>query len=251
MWIYVWSNEIKNAYIGANPIKEIFAWENKVRPEWKREPNANTVAYRPLNSTTTNTDQSWNGYNLTKTWGSFTTLWNVSCFYNGGSTTWYFNLTSASKIPSWNTDRTICLWVNPSNYTTSYDRYVFAYWENSNWKSMKIMLTKQWYFRAYIYGNSITSTYRKVPWWHQLTITTSWNTFNFYENWALIWSDNSWTINTTSISSSYPLRLMRLNSSTSDNYQIRWYLSEVIIEDKTWTADEVLAYYNQTKWNYE
>jgi len=51
-WIQQSPKELKSAYIG-----------DYIAP---REPNANTVAYWPLNSTTTVNDQSWNWYNLTQ-----------------------------------------------------------------------------------------------------------------------------------------------------------------------------------------
>ena len=44
--------------------------------------------------------------------------------------------------------------------------------------------------------------------------------------------------------------MMRQNTSSSSNYQVRGYLSEVIIENKTRPADEIAAYYNQTKSKY-
>lgn len=243
-WVTQWTTE------KSKEVKAVYLWENKVRPEWKREPNANTVAYRPLNSTTTNTDQSWNGYNLRQTWGSFTTLDGVDCFYNGWSTTGYFNLTSASKIPSWNADRTILLRANSKSYSSSYDRAILQYGSNANGSQLTIALSTSNNAAALTYNYAVTWDTMTSWKWVSLAFTYSWGTWKFYQDGVLKWSANT-SLSTTAISSSYPLRLMRRNTSTSSNYQFRWYLSEVIIEDKAWTADEVLAYYNQTKWNYE
>ena len=33
MWIYAWNKQLKEAYIGSTPVKEIYLWNTKVRPE--------------------------------------------------------------------------------------------------------------------------------------------------------------------------------------------------------------------------
>lgn len=33
MWIYAWNKQLKEAYVGSTPVKEIYHWETKVRPE--------------------------------------------------------------------------------------------------------------------------------------------------------------------------------------------------------------------------
>ena len=235
MWLYVWTSPLKKAYIG----------------KWEWSPNANTVAYRPLNSTTTVNDQSGNSYNLTQTWGSFGTYNGIDCFYNGWSTTGYFTLTSWANIPTGNTNRTILVWAYPTGYNSSYARYFLCYGEQTSWKGCRLYINTSSKPTADIYTNAITgSTNMSTSGWSLLTFTSTGNTFNFYVNWTSVWSNSSWTINTREISSSYPLRLMRSNISTSSNYQVRGYISEVIIENKTRTADEIADYYNQTKWNY-
>lgn len=233
-WNNVYAMPLKEAYIG----------------RWKWSPNANTVAYRPLNSTTTVNDQSWNSYNLTQTWGSFGTYNGVDCFYNGNSTAGYFDLTSWANIPTGNADRTILMWAYPTGYNSSYSRYFIDYGGSSAGTAVYVDINTSWKPYASIYSTGITgSNAMSTSSWSLLTFTSTGNTFNFYVNWASIWS-SSWTINTTAISSSYPLRLMRQNTASSSNYQVRGYISEVIIENKTRTADEIANYYNQTKANY-
>lgn len=231
----LYEHSLKAAYIG--------------KPEWT--PWANTVAYRPLNSTTTVNDQSGNGYNLTQTWGSFGTYNGVDCFYNGWSTTGYFTLTSWANIPTGNTNRTILLWAYPTGYSSSYARYFLDYGGSSAGTAVYLSLSTAQKPNASIYSTSVTgSTNMSTSGWSLLTFTSTGNTFNLYVNGTSVWTSSSWTINTTALSSSYPLRLMRQNTSTSNNYQVRGYISEVIIENKTRTADEIADYYNQTKSNY-
>lgn len=258
MWIYIWTTEPKSIYVWTTPVKEVYVWTTKVRPsEWK--PWANTVAYRPLNSTTTVKDQSWNNYNLTQTGGSFGTYNGVNCFYNGGGTTGYFTLTSGAKIPSGNASRTILMRTNIPETNYNYQRYFIEYWRHQDGDAVFIEnhrpSSSSSYFRCSAgFWNSgyatTTDSYLSLNTWYSFAFVYS-NTMNLYVNGTLAKSTSpTRTINTTAISSSYPLRIMKWATSTSNNYQVRWYISEVIIENKARTADEILAYYNQTKGNY-
>jgi hypothetical protein len=230
----MFEHELKNAYIG------------EVWTPW-----ANTVAYRPLTETTTMYDQSWNNYNLTKTDdGSFTTLWNVSCFYNGWSSIGYFTLNSAPKIPSGNADRTILLWARPSSYSSSYSRYFLDYGGSSAGTAVYLTINTSKKYYASVSSKGITWNTMPTNAWSLMTFVSSGNTFYLYANGELQWSNSNATINTTAVSSSYPFSLMGQNTSTSTNYQVRWYLSEVIIEDRAWTATEIANYFNNNKEKY-
>lgn len=218
----------------------------------QRQPWANTVAYRPLNSTTTVSDQSGNNHTLTQTWGSFGTYNWVDCFYNGGSSLGYLELETAPNIPSGNADRTISFWAYPTSYNRYYDRYFFSYGDfAANGKAVYLVIGSNWKMMADVLGGAIFSTNTmSTSGWSLLTFTTSWNTFSVYENGELVWSNSSITINTRAVASPYSLRLMEWRDSTSLNYQVQWYLSEVIIENKTRTATEISNYYNITKSKY-
>ena len=63
----MFEHELKNAYIGEAP----------------RSPWSSTIAYYPLNSSTTVNDMSGNGYTLTNDWASFWTYGWVDCAYFG------------------------------------------------------------------------------------------------------------------------------------------------------------------------
>lgn len=225
-------------------LKKRYVWVDYQWTPWD-----NTVAYRPLNSTTTVNDQSGNGYTLTQTWGSFTTLDWVDCFYNGWSTTGYFTLESAPLIPIGNSDRTISLWLNPTTYSTSYDNAPLSYWNRSiSWDAVYMRIDTSGNYLAGVQTENINWSSMIANSWTLLTFTSSWNTFSFYINWVLQGSNSDATISTAAISSSYPFYLMKLASTSS--HQVRWYLSEVIIEDKNWTATEILNYFNDNKAKY-
>lgn len=248
MWIYIWTTEPKSIYVWTTPVKEVYVGTTKVRPsEWK--PWANTVAYRPLNSTTTVNDQSWNNYNLTQTGGSFGTYNGVNCFYNGGSTTGYFTLTSGAKIPSGNASRTILLWVKPTSSSSSYERVFLHYWANVAYQMVEMYLDTDKRSKVSLSGVASSCGEMTIWSWSLIAFTSTGSHFTLYLNWVAGTTYLA-TLATTAISSSYPLRLMKKNTSSSTNYQVRWYISEVIIEDKARTADEISAYYNQTKGNY-
>lgn len=237
-WVSEDIAELKSAYIG-----------DYIAP---REPNANTVAYWPLNSTTTVNDQSWNWYNLTQHSWWFTTIDWVSCFYtNAWSWSGYLDLTSASLIPTWDAARTILFWIRSTWYSSSRPTYCFNYWwsDQETWFNVFISATTR---------RSLSTNNTTITWWNtqfntrQLIVaTSSWNTFYLYVDWAhkQTATTTQYNINTSAVSSWLPLVLMRRWGSYT-NTQSDWYLSEVIIENRQRSDAEITAYYNHTKWNY-
>lgn len=222
----------------------IYLW---VDERWK--PWANTVAYRPLNSTTTVNDQSWNNYNLTQTWWSFTTVNWVDCFYNGWGTTGYLSRATAPNIPTWSADRTISLWIMPTSTSTTI-RDIFNYWSQSlSYGYVWMRTSTSSAYQANVQYTSITGDSVQTDVWALLTFVSSSSSFSFYVNGVLI-GTKSGTLNTQAVSSSYPLMLMRNNTNSSTNYQTRWYISEVIIENKAWDDGDIVNYYNDNKSKY-
>lgn len=226
--------------------------ETKIRPVWW-EPWANTVAYRPLNSTTTVNDLSWNNYTLTQNWWIFTTVDGIDCYsYNWGG---YLQLSSAPKIPSWNSDRTIHVRVYPRGYSSSYVKYFlyYGYVTTSENTATGIAITTQW--RPYTTIGRTGVTWYSLGFtniWSLLTMTLSGVNIYLYQNGVLQWSDwasSRYPINTPAISSSVPLVFLR-RYSTDNNGAVNAALSEVIIEDRTRTAQEIADYYNLTKSKY-
>lgn len=223
-------------------IKRVLIWQGWVEKQiypagWK--PWANTVAYYPLNSTTNFTDQSWNGYDLTNSWGSITTFNWVSCAYYSGSTSVYSQNTS---ITFWTT-RTINFWVyvasnrqNPIVWTWAY-----SYWAYS---TIVLWLTPNGYASISNYQNYWLDGTKNLSWgWVNMVWVVNWSDWKVYTNWQL---ELSWwyTLNSWS-----QLKIWwRLGGSGSEYFQ--WYVNEIILENKERTAQEISDYYNQTKSNY-
>jgi len=77
--------------------------------------------------------------------------------------------------------------------------------------------------------------------WYHILYTHDGTTQTIYLNWAPILSQQQ-TINTNS--NAFQIG----DSSQGTNFP--WYLSEMIIEDRAWSAQEVSDYFDLTKWNY-
>lgn len=238
-WIYVWTSEIKNIYVWTTPVKEVYVWTTKVRPTWW-QPWANTIAYYPLTSETTTTDKKWN-YNLTNSWNI---TFGINQWVNCASFNYNWNLTVSNfyNLSQW--DYTVSIRAYKLTQQWSWDRYVYCIGDRST----------RWWTSAIEYDNS---RLRFAMWyddidasvnpWNQrvnvlITYVKSSKTQAIYVNW-----EQKWTRTATYTHTLPDLTLYIWWPSTN-----LWtgYLSNVIIENKTRTSQEIADYYNLTKWNY-
>lgn len=240
-WIYIGTNELKSAYVGTTPVKEIYVWTTKVRPSgW--QPWANTVAYRPLKSDAQ--DYSWNWNHLSQTGTiTYTTLDGVACAkWNGDAS--YLQSTSAS-LPSSGNSRTVAIWY--AEPASTWTHYIVCWGEATTWKTFWLQTSSQ-KFRFTSNSNAGTSTTLTLNKWYSFIVTySSTNKTRMYVNWVADGTQST-SLTTRAVSSSYPIRLFNRNTNT--NYPSSGYLSEVIIENVEWTAQEIADYYNLTKSNY-
>lgn len=226
MWVYLWT---KNAYI----------------------PNTNTVAYRPLTSTTTVNDQSWNSKNMTLSWtvtfGDYN--WIDCAYFNGG----YLYINESLILGA--NPRTISCWFNRENTPSQWG----AFWGMGNASS------KNW-ITAYLHTDpAILWHYgywnRQYDWWftqiptvwtrYLLTFTYTWTNIWVYLNGTYLWTPAYWSVLTTATT-------LNLTSWKTVIAQMphfwapvrKWHITEFIVENKTWTAQEVTDYYNKTKSTY-
>ena len=224
--------ELKNAYIGE------YGWK----------PWSNTVAYYPLTATTTVNDQSGNSRNLTNTNVTFWTNQWVSCasfnwtdsklnyssFYNLSQWDYAINLRAYKLTQTQNDAYIVDMWTHSSSYkgqslVVEYDnnRLRFAFWYDDC--DASVNPSNQW--------TNICCQYKK-----------STNEQFLYVNWVL---NNSRTATNTHLLQNLNLCICGNVISTSQiNYCWKWYLSNLIFENKLWTATEVQNYYNKTKSNY-
>ena len=209
-------------------------------PEQWWQPWANTVAYYPLVADFN--DESWNNKDLsTYTWTpTITTLNWVSCAYYDWS-----SISRNTSISAPIANRTIMAWLN----CTGSGRIMWV-WSN---------VSAYWdYWQSWLQLNNalciddtrdVYSTTQTLPsWWFHLCLAQSWATCTMYINWQYIQEANN--MPTTWNSATWTMVVLggKANYSYSEKYT--WYISNAIVEDKTWNATEVSDYYNQTKWYY-
>ena len=233
-------------------IKRILTWvnweEKQIYPAgWK--PNANTVAWWKLEWDFK--DYSWNNRDLTNSWVTFTLWWpsQVAVFTNSSTYAYYENnsLFNISYPYTFNT------WVKASSIG-SYE-YVFMWVQN--WTDVSTHDKEVWfknynYVYSYVWSWSVSkivsSTTVSTNTWYNVIYTYDWSNQKLYINWNLVW-----TLSTSSSHTWYSSARLTLskNASTSSNvYPFSWNLSHVIVENKAWSWDDALLYYNLTKSNY-
>lgn len=233
--------EITNAYIGSTPIKRATirpnGVEKQVRPSgWGWQPWANTVAYYKFDWNLN--DSSGNNRNMSLYRGSVTywTIWNNK-YGHFDSSTW----TNQVTIPlPW--DFTFLMWVNPQyDYADTYPRAMVDMQYNSSSGCLRLFGTIHPWDWTYYHINTNERHLIVYSW------TQSIGEAKFYcvdEN----YSESGITF--THITGDQKLKLNQIWDANNSNYTNNTYLSEIIIENKVWTDQEIQDYYNQTKANY-
>lgn len=211
---------------------------------WWWQPWTNTIAYYPFDSTNTVNDMkwSWTAYNLTNSWATFWINAWVDCMVCSNSKFVYWNI---ATIPQWATTRTFNFWVynNSAIAPWSVEMYflcgtqdtnqmvLFACWGDNPWDWISQYWSGSW---------ELTSTTREQ--WFNACVVYDGTKFIYYKNWSYI-GDWIYTINTN-------WTFFNIYARSWWDYWEKFY-SNFIIEDKARTAQEVLAYYNATKDNYQ
>lgn len=201
------------------------------------QPGANTVAYYPFTSQTTVYDQSWNQNDLTNAggvifthdyaeWGSRSNLYNN-------------NFVIPSTVYMW-------VWVNAFSFEEYNDRILRSWsdcwmmyawpWDNSG----VFRLEKSGVDAPYIWSWTAQTNKR----YYVFTTGTNGSSLKgwFIDNGVMQSINVSFNMTTSGIV---------LGEGTSGWYDsFRGYMSELIIEDKVWTDQEIMDYFNLTKSNY-
>jgi len=212
----------------------------------KWQPWANTLLYLPLNITDTYLDKSWNNIQTTNNWVTFGTYTsdNVDC--------WYFDWSSNNiAVTPFN--------INFKNYTCAIWSYAigweldakiidmrnniqltFVFW--TGWKGYALTGVKDWNWTATNFN----------PWWNY---TNKWVLvgftmdnwiFKMYIKWDNLDSSQSYTCQLkTAITPDYINIWNEYDNNNSRHYQ--WYLSNLILENKSRSASDWDDYFNQTK----
>ena len=212
---------------------------------WGWQPWANTLFYYKfenslLNEVTWTVDASFNW-----SW-SYDTIWWVQCV--NLNNTW---ISLTAKLPA--NDFTLCRYGNFISFNSNSFNWIFwITWIYSGgihcqfqndvsggiWPCLNIYnyWTEQWNAVA------ISNGYTTGQWYCYALVRNSW-VCTLYVNWVseasmTIWGNNSQ-------SRQYYL----WEAYNSDRYY-HWYMSNAILENVAWTQQEVINYYNSTKWGY-
>ena len=219
-------------------LQKIYIGQNQVRPDTWWKPWANTIAYYKFDWNLN--DSSGNNRNLSMYTGSFsytTTSWGAKYVRFNSSA-----YTNTLSIPFNRTAYTISGWYTLDAVSSSYQKILLDMRADSNYRP-----------RAYSYNNEMVwvvsfegrwATFVANSWYYIVTVYNN-NVVTSYINTNVEWTETySWS------ATSCTLRLNRASDNTSSIYGNGWGISELIIENKARTAQEISDYYNQTKANY-
>lgn len=207
----------------------------------QRKPTASTVAYYKLISSFN--DDSWNNHNPTSTvWGSnisFTTKDGVDCAYCNWWSVWvYYNNFNFS---TWNGVLTWSMWCNKDTY--NHERQVVAttwYWGTTRAKSFWFHNDQFW-----TWGWTNDTYHANAKIWERALYTWTFDgtTTKAYINWELV-NSKAMTYSVDTNNKSW-LFSQTINDWTAQSY--KWYIRDVIIENRVWTAEEIYKYYVKMK----
>lgn len=208
-------------------------------PPSPRQPWANTLVYLPF--TEDLLDHSWNGVTFTQWWTNLSIVNWVADF------SWWYLYKNASYWLS-SLPATVSLWfyargLSPTLETSIINSHIYIWGYNWRWS---------------VLTNDKEVTLECLPWsailtnpidfnkWYYLTYVLKSSGSDLYLNGQKIWTTNSWLVLRDR------LAIWTAWWTTSDfwNHLFDGQMSQVIIEDKERTAQEISDYYNQTKWDY-
>lgn len=201
------------------------------------QPTVNTIAWYPLNSTTTVNDASWNGHN-------WTLNWNITYDSISATFTPQNFIDIPTIIPYWTNPFSISVWW----YYQSWWGCIFFQQFNSSTGNSAIQLWAWWWTCSSWSKwsndwNNITPVSDSV--WNNFVLTYDGSSLKLYLNWTLKWTK------TRTISTATPnYWWIGKGWETYWPWYSDWKISNLIIEDKTRTAQEVADYYDLTKYLY-
>lgn len=212
----------------------------KKKKWWK--PWANTLLYLPLNSTDTYTDKSWKNRTTTNYNVQFWTYQWVDC--------WYFNNAhiQINTLYQHTYPLTVACWCYNTWYTA--DGKIYDTCDNvSNRLTVYYTPTSSRWYTITNKWPEFSANWQYQNRWVLFVATYTSDTKIRYLKWnSLDLSDsnsNSWA---TSFTPTYTNVWNEWNNAA--NRYFLWYMSNLIVENKERTAQEIADYYNQTKANY-
>jgi hypothetical protein len=220
--------EIKKVYLGTTQVYP------SVSPWWQPWPN--TVAYYPLDSTNTVNDLSGNGKNMTNNWMSFGINAGADC---GNAQTWYLSRSSCIFTGTW--AFTLNFWAYRNYDSGTYENAIMI-WQWGGNASLWAGVYNDKVYTFWWNGDHNSGYTMNVGKWYNIVVTRTSNTGTIYVDGVSRWSGSvsfnptSWT---TIIWGGFGWPASR-----------PWFMSQLIMENVCWTAQEVSDYFDLTKWNY-
>lgn len=211
----------------------------KKKKWWK--PWANTIAYYPLTSETTVNDMSGNWHNLTASWTQ--DFW-VHWWVDSVSFNWTQTLTASWLLP-WTATQELT--INQRFYIVSIPSDVDGkiWWtEKSSNSAYAKWTTPEWMWLN-MWSSELYTWVQPIWKW----VFSSQSIKDWYANWTILWDGINYSqtstgaVNLNNIGTNFTL-------GNSSNRRLSCYVSNVIIENKARTAQEIANYYNLTKSNY-
>lgn len=225
-----YEHKVKNIYLG--------------EPWWS--PGENTVLYMPFNNDLL--DHSNNNIQFTNT---NTVLENNTAYFNGSA-----NLINSSFTTYLNQAPFTCsVRVKSKTFNDGWWIVSATKWSYS---------TRNWWNIAQIYNNWNKYRAEMTAWWSSatrqiftlmnlnewdlLTYVKTTTELKFYKNAVLV---DSQSANTGNFQNEFSIWQWRWNTSNTSEWKyFNWWMSELILESKGRTAEEIENYYNQIKSNY-
>ena len=214
------------------------------------QPWANTIAYYPLNWDLN--DYSGNDRHLTWSWVTYTPWWPWQVASFSSSSTAYYTNQSLFNISY---PFTYSFYIKSSNVPTTYYQTNLPYrmWAititdgNTLWTFDKYAGLAAWWLYGYNYYGSSCAT-----WWWTINNDTWYHcvyTFDglkekLYLNWSLVSEKNCWGSHTWYSNATFRLAHQ---IQSGDSIYFNWQLSNVIVENVAWSAQEVSDYFDITK----
>lgn len=242
-WIFLWDTAPSKIFVGDTQVSKVFVWDTQVRPTWWGgwQPWPNTIAYYPL---TANANDTVNGNNMTA--DALITFSSDWAYFPSGTTrsfAWMLEPNTINITATWTWtivwwQKTLGViqgdarWLDLQYSSGSFNR-IFTAWSNASygfhdtsiWFGSMPQLTTNRYLNGITIDNGVVIAFANG---NELTGAT-------------------WTINTAL---SYSFIRWGQEWWMWANRALYWYLKDIIIEDKKWTATEMYNYFEQTKWNY-
>lgn len=253
MSIYLWEKEIKagGLKLWEKDIIAVYLWEKKIRPdEYKYQVNANTLFYCPFD--TTDFKNLANNTTLGKRYWSPTINPSYPIDKNNPASKATVCLTQGTIFDLWLTnyqyDYTLSVWMGVTVFAQR--QWLFCtnpcwIWQ---WRRIELSDANAWsiWIMPYYYTGNV---------WGIANVQVGWKRINhfaitqnkMYINWVLVRTISTSSANLPNDWTLFTIGWHAANSSCSAQAYSNMILREYIIENRSWSAQEIQDYYNNTK----